>query len=47
MKMKLPGGAAQTRVNGEFGMRSAESKTVRILNSNSVPDPESGVRSFE
>ena len=29
------------------GMRIAESETVRILNSKSVPSPKSGVSSFE
>ena len=47
MKMNSFGGAAQTRGNAECGVRSAESETVRILSSNSVPDPESGVKSFE
>ena len=47
MKMKPSGGAAQSRGNAEFGMRSAESETVRILNSKRVPLPDSGVKSFE
>ena len=43
IKKKLSGGAAQTK-----GLIApAVLLTLSILNSNSVPDPESGVKSFE